>query len=43
MTGGADKQFGTGQELLREISEQVLDRKEIERSQERTKKKYEWS
>jgi len=43
MQGMADKQFRSGQEVLAEISEQVLDRREIERSQERIQKKYEWN
>jgi len=41
MTGKADRQFSSGAALLAEISEQVLDLSEIERSQERVKKRYE--
>lgn len=43
LQGVPDKAFPSGQALLSEISEQILDRREIEQSQQRTQKRYQWS
>lgn len=40
--GQADKSFATGAAMLAEISEQILDLREIERSQEKIKRAYSW-
>lgn len=40
--GQADKHFANGAALLAEISEQVLDLRAIEQSQEQIKRRYEW-
>jgi hypothetical protein len=42
LRGEAGKHFATGSQLLAEISEQVLDQREIERVQQHLGRKYRW-
>lgn len=42
MAGRADQQFASGAQLLAEISEQILDLDAAQRSQRKTRQRYEW-